>query len=282
MRIETTVKGMQQLALREKRSGRKIGLVPTMGFLHAGHMSLVALARTRADLVVLSIFVNPTQFLPGEDLASYPRDIERDKDLCIEAGVDHLFYPDDSEMYAADYSVFVEEMALSKVLCGASRPGHFRGVTSVVAKLFNIVMPDIAVFGQKDAQQCRVIQRMVRDLNMPVEIVLGPIIREPDGLAMSSRNKYLSRNERPRALCLRRSLDAAEAMVKEGARSVADIKAGVLAVIAAVPEARIDYVEFVDNETLVPVSRIQRPVLLALAVRIGGTRLIDNTVLASP
>jgi pantoate--beta-alanine ligase len=274
-----SVKDMQQHALCEKRAGRTIGLVPTMGYLHEGHLSLVALARARAEVVIVSIFVNPIQFLPGEDLASYPRDFERDRALCARAGVDLIFCPDPAEMYAEDYSVFVEETSLSNVLCGASRPGHFKGVTSVVAKLFNITLPDVAVFGQKDAQQCRVIQRMVRDLNIPVEIVVGPIIREPDGLAMSSRNKYLSQENRKRALCLRRALATAETLVQAGERSIMPVKSAVMAVLSAIPEAIIDYVAFMDNETLTPVSEIQRPVLAALAVRIGGTRLIDNTIL---
>ena len=279
MQVVKSVKGMQQHALREKRAGRKIGLVPTMGYLHEGHLSLVSLAREKADVVVLSIFVNPIQFLPGEDLSSYPRDLERDQELCIKADVDLLFCPAPVEMYPLDHSVFVEETTLSGVLCGASRPGHFRGVTSVVAKLFNITLPDVAVFGQKDAQQCRVIQRMVRDLNFPIKIILGPIVRESDGLAMSSRNKYLSVENRRNALCLRRSLDAAEAMVRAGETSVEKIRAAVVAVISAVPVAMIDYVALVDNETLQEVTRIERPVLLALAVRIGGTRLIDNTLI---
>jgi pantoate--beta-alanine ligase len=281
MDVMTSVSGMQQVAVNEKRKGRTLGLVPTMGYLHEGHLSLVALARARAEVVILSIFVNPIQFLPGEDLASYPRDFERDRALCVKAGVDLIFFPDPTEMYAADHSLFVEETSLSTVLCGASRPGHFRGVTSVVAKLFNITQPDIAVFGQKDAQQCRVIQRLVRDLNFPVEIVVGPIVREPDGLAMSSRNKYLSPGDRRQALCLRRSLDVVEALVQAGERSVPELKAAVLAILGEVPGLVIDYVAFVDNETLQPVSRIQRPVLMALAVRLGGTRLIDNTILCA-
>jgi pantoate--beta-alanine ligase len=279
MDVVTSVQAMQQRALGVKRSGRTLGLVPTMGYLHEGHLSLVALARKRVEVVILSIFVNPIQFLPGEDLASYPRDFERDRELCCQAGVDLVFFPAPSEMYAADHSVCVEEASLSMGLCGASRPGHFRGVTTVVAKLFNITRPDVAVFGQKDAQQCRVIQRMVRDLNIPVEVVVGPILREPDGLAMSSRNKYLSPGERQQALCLRRSLEAAEALVRAGERAVPTLQAAVLAILHGVPGLVIDYVAFMDDETLQPVSRIQRPVLLALAVRIGRTRLIDNTVL---
>ncbi len=279
MLVLKSIEAMQQHALNLRRAGRKIGLVPTMGYLHAGHMSLVALAHKHADFVILSIFVNPIQFLPGEDLASYPRDFDRDSDLCERAGVDILFCPEPAGMYAADHSVFVDETSLSNVLCGASRPGHFRGVNTVVTKLFNLTLPDVAVFGQKDAQQCRVIQRMVRDMNIPVELVFAPIVREPDGLAMSSRNKYLSVQDRQRALCLRRSLDAAEALFQQGERAVAILRKAVCEVIESVPEATMDYVAFVDNETLMPIKEIQSPVLLALAVRIGGTRLIDNTIL---
>lgn len=250
-----------------------------MGCLHEGHLSLVKLARDRADLVVLSIFVNPIQFLEGEDFSRYPRPVERDEALCLEAGVDILFYPEGEQMYAPDHSVVVEETLLSGGLCGTSRPGHFRGVTTVVAKLFNMVLPDVAVFGQKDAQQLRVIQRMVRDLNFPVEIVGGPIVREPDGLAMSSRNQYLTPGGRKDALCLRRSLQDAESRVRAGERSVERLRRGIADILAGVPDAVVDYIEFVDNETLVPVSRVERPVLVALAVKIGATRLIDNQVL---
>lgn len=279
MRVVASVVEMQQWALQERRAGRRIALVPTMGYLHDGHLSLVALARERAEVVVVSIFVNPIQFLPGEDLAQYPRDYERDCALCARAGVDLVFYPDPRAIYAADHSVFVDEVRLSLGLCGGSRPGHFKGVTTVVAKLFNICLPDVAVFGQKDAQQCRLLQRMVRDLNFPVEVCIGPIVREPDGLAMSSRNKFLSLQERQYALCLRHALDTAESMVRAGERSVAAIRSAVEAGIRGVPVATLDYAEFVDNETLEMVETIERPVLLALAVRIGATRLIDNTVL---
>ena len=282
MNVFASVQGMQQCALGQKKAGHRIGLIPTMGFLHEGHLSLVALARKRTDWVVLSIFVNPIQFMPGEDFLQYPRNFERDEALCEQAGVDLVFYPDQKEMYSTDHSVFVEETSLSSGICGASRPGHFKGVTTVVAKLFNIVMPDVAVFGQKDAQQCRVIQRMVRDLNINVEIVVGPIVREPDGLAMSSRNRYLSPSGRKKALCLRHSLDLAEKMVQAGERTVSVIQEAVWATLSSEPEANIDYVAFLDHETLTPVLLIQRPVLLALAVRIGATRLIDNTVLYSP
>lgn len=240
------------------------------------------LAREHSDLVVLSIFVNPIQFLAGEDFTRYPRPVERDEALCLESGVDVLFYPDGAQMYAPDHSVFIDETLLSRGLCGASRPGHFRGVTTVVAKLFNIVMPDVAVFGQKDAQQLRVIQRMVRDLNIPVEILPGPIVREPDGLAMSSRNQYLTAGGRRDALCLRRALEHVEKRVREGERRVETLRHEIDGMLAGVPGACVDYIEFVDDETLTPVSRVERAVLVALAVKIGSTRLIDNIVLAVP
>ena len=279
MDIIRSIEAMQGYAGIQRRAGRRIGFVPTMGCLHAGHLSLVEQARAVSDRVVVSIFVNPIQFLPGEDFAAYPRPVEVDERLCREAGVDVLFYPDPERMYAPDHSVYVEETRLTDGLCGASRPGHFRGVTTVVAKLFNMVQPDVAVFGEKDAQQLRVIRRMVRDLNIPVRVLAGPIVRESDGLAMSSRNRYLSPDERKDALCLRCALDRAEALVREGQRSMPVLREAILAVLGGVPAARVDYVECVDDESLEPVARLERPVLVALAVRIGRTRLIDNTVL---
>lgn len=252
-----------------------------MGCLHEGHLSLVKLARARADFVVLSIFVNPIQFLPGEDFFRYPRPVERDEALCLSAGVDVLFYPDVDQMYAPDHSVMIEETLLSKGLCGASRPGHFTGVATVVVKLLNIVMPDVAVFGQKDAQQLRVIQRLIRDLNIPVDLIPGPIVREWDGLAMSSRNRYLTPVEHQDALCLRRSLDHVENRVREGELTVETLRTELAQRLARVPSVRVEYIEFVDNETLCPVERVEGAVLVALAIRIGSTRLIDNTVLGS-
>lgn len=281
MEMIRTVREMQQRALVERRKGRLIGFVPTMGCLHEGHLSLVKLARARADLVVLSIFVNPIQFLPGEDFALYPRPTERDEALCRAEGLDVLFCPDSDQMYSPDHSVTLSETLLSRGLCGASRPGHFNGVATVVAKLFNIVMPDVAVFGQKDAQQLRVIQRMVRDLNVPVEIISGPIVREADGLAMSSRNRYLASDERQDALCLHRSLKHVESRIREGERDAETLRKELLERLARVPSARVEYIEFVDNETMCPVARVEGVVLVALAIRIGSTRLIDNTVLGS-
>ena len=279
METVQTPEAMQRLALELKRAGKIIGLVPTMGFLHEGHLSLMRLARRRCDVLVASIFVNPTQFGPNEDLEAYPRDFERDEALCREVGVDIVFYPDENNMYAGDASTWVKEDALSRVLCGASRPIHFRGVCTVVAKLLNLVQPDLAVFGEKDAQQLRIIERMVRDLNFPVEIVRGPTVRESDGLAMSSRNKYLTASRRKSALCLRKALDLAQQLVLQGERDVAAIRAAMLQTIEQFPETRVDYLEFVDDESLAPIEAINERVLVALAVVIGSTRLIDNEVL---
>jgi len=270
---------MQHRAMALKRKGQVVGVVPTMGFLHEGHLSLMRIARQRCDVLVISIFVNPAQFGANEDLEAYPRDFERDERLCRQAGVDLVFYPDPASMYAADASVWVDEESLSGVLCGASRPGHFRGVCTVVAKLFNIVQPDLAVFGEKDAQQLRIIERMVRDLNFPVTIVRGPIVRETDGLAMSSRNRYLSVSQRKDALCLQNALAQARVLVQEGERDVSVISEVMRSGIEAVPDAQIDYIEFVDDDTLAPMERIEGRVVAALAVRIGATRLIDNALL---
>ena len=279
MQLIRSVRDMQAWSLATRRAGLRIGLVPTMGYLHDGHVSLVREALARADRCVLSIFVNPIQFLPGEDLAKYPRDLPRDERLCESAGVDVVFHPEASALYAPDFSTYVEETALTGVLCGASRPGHFRGVTTVVAKLFNGVLPDVAVFGQKDAQQARVIRRMARDLDFPVEIVVAPTVREADGLAMSSRNKYLTGSLRQDALCLRQALDEAERRFGAGERRTCALRDAMETVIRRVPSAAIDYVEIVDEQTLVPVETISGQVLVALAVKVGATRLIDNTVL---
>jgi pantoate--beta-alanine ligase len=270
---------MQQIALAVRAAGKRLGVVPTMGFLHAGHLSLVQLAHERSDVVVLTLFVNPTQFGPKEDLAKYPRDFERDAELCRTAGVDILFAPEAGAMYAPDASSYVSEEKLTRGLCGASRPGHFRGVCTVVAKLFNLCLPHVAVFGAKDAQQLRVIRRMTRDLNFPIEIVAGPTIREPDGLALSSRNVYLSAAERRQALVLKRALDEAARLFKSGERAAAALRAAMEQIITQAPAARIDYIEIVDDDTLEPVPTLTRPTLIALAVFLGKTRLIDNAVL---
>ncbi|MFH1477866.1 MAG: pantoate--beta-alanine ligase [Verrucomicrobiota bacterium] len=279
MNIITSPEDMQKTALALQRAGKHIGLVPTMGFLHEGHLSLIKLARLQADVVVLSIFVNPTQFGPNEDFGRYPRDFERDAALCKAAGVDIIFNPVPEAMYPAGYSVYVEENILSKGLCGTARPGHFRGVLTVVAKLFNLIQPDVAVFGQKDAQQARVIQQMARDLNIPVTIALAPIIRESDGLAKSSRNTYLAPAERRDALGLQQALKTARRLYREGERDAHRIIAAMQAGIEQIPAARVDYIAIVDRATLQPAPRLDTPVLVALAVYIGKTRLIDNLTL---
>ena len=271
---------MQQAALALRAQGRRIGFVPTMGNLHDGHLSLVRIAKQHADVVVVSIFVNPTQFGPNEDFAAYPRTFEADRALCEAEGVDLVFYPSVPDMYPAGASVSVTEKSLSRTLCGAARPGHFDGVCTVVAKLFNVVLPHVAVFGEKDAQQLRVIRRLVRDLRFPVEIVPGPTVREPDGLAQSSRNQYLTPAQRPQAACLRRALDEAERLFAGGERDPRTIVAAMRARIAEAPDAKIDYVSIVDDETLQPLAGpIVRPALAALAVWVGKPRLIDNAVL---
>jgi pantoate--beta-alanine ligase len=280
MKVISTIAAMQAVAREVHGTGRSIGLVPTMGFLHEGHLSLMHLARERADILVASIFVNPTQFGPNEDLALYPRNLARDTALCASSGVDYLFCPSTSEMYASDCTVFVDEDTLSTGLCGASRAGHFRGVLTVVAKLFNMVLPDVAVFGQKDAQQAALIQRMVRDLNFPIEIVVAPIVREPDGLAMSSRNTYLSADERAEALWLHRALDQAKASAAAGAASRAVLVSDMRALLAReAPGVNIEYIEVVAAVSLVPVDSAVPGVLIAIAAKVGKTRLIDNIIL---
>ncbi len=281
MRIIESPHEMQASALQMHRDGQTIALVPTMGFLHDGHASLIRLARSHADRLVVSIFVNPTQFGVGEDLATYPRDFERDRLLCEKEGVDTVFHPTAEDTYGRDHSVYVEETVLSRGMCGKARPSHFRGVTTVVTKLFNIAQPDVAVFGQKDAQQVRVVQRMVRDLNFPVTIIVGPTVREPDGLAMSSRNKRLSSDERAQALCLVRSLELAARLHQEGTRSSAEIREAMCRLIAKEPSAEVDYIEIVDHASLQPVETIDTQTLIAIAVTIGETRLIDNRVISS-
>jgi len=281
MKTITSVRAAQQAASALRREGRRIGLVPTMGALHAGHAALLRRARPLCDTLVVSVFVNPTQFGPTEDLAAYPRTPEHDAAVCAAAGADWLFCPSADEMYPPGHSVFVGEEQLSTGLCGATRPGHFRGVLTVVAKLFHIVQPDVAVFGQKDAQQARLIEQMARDLNFPVAIVVAPTVREADGLAMSSRNAYLSPAERQRATCLYQSLCLAERMYREGTRDAAAICAAMRRLIEATPNARIEYVAVVDHGTLKPVATIAAPALIAVCVRLGRTRLIDNTIVSA-
>lgn len=279
MKVCRTIAELRAELAPARQGGKSIGLVPTMGFLHAGHLALIQRAQADNRIVVVSIFVNPTQFGPQEDLARYPRDLPRDLDLCGKAGVDLIFAPEPAEMYPAGFQTLVEVEGLSQGLCGASRPGHFRGVATVVAKLFAIAQPDRAYFGEKDAQQLRVIRRMVRDLDLPVAVVPVPIVREPDGLAMSSRNIYLNTEERRAALVLYESLFRARELFDAGERRAEVIAGRMRELIAAQPLARLDYLALVDDETLAPVERIERPALIALAVFIGKTRLIDNIAL---
>lgn len=279
MQIINSILHMQALAIAPERGGRRIALVPTMGYLHDGHASLLRAGRKLGDLLVLSIFVNPIQFGKNEDLDRYPRDLERDCQLAEACGVDIVFIPTAAEMYPDGFQTGVTVRDIALPLCGASRPGHFDGVATVVTKLFNIVRPDVALFGNKDYQQLAVIRRMTADLNLPVEIVGMPIIREDDGLAMSSRNAYLSSAERQSALCLVRAVKRVRELFVSGEVSAAVLIREARAVIEAEPAATIDYVEIRDGALLREVEIADRNTLLALAVVIGKTRLIDNTLL---
>jgi pantoate--beta-alanine ligase len=270
---------MQGLAQQWRGLGLKVVLVPTMGFFHAGHLSLMEYGRTIADRLVVSLFVNPTQFGPQEDLERYPRDLDRDLRLARKVGVDFLYTPEAAAMYSPGFQTYVEVESLSQGLCGAARPGHFRGVATVVLKLFNQVEPQTAVFGEKDYQQLVVIQRLVADLDMPVTVIGRPIVREPDGLAMSSRNTYLNPEERAAALCLFRGIQAARNLAAAGESSRDRIVGAVREIITHTPYTRIDYVALVDPETLQEVETIRGEARLLLAVWINRTRLIDNTLL---
>lgn len=278
MRIETTVNAVKEQVKAWKAEGLSIGFVPTMGYLHEGHGSLIKAARAGNDKVVVSIFVNPMQFGPKEDLASYPRDLEKDSALCESLGADLIFHPEPSEMYHDNFSSYVDMTGLTEELCGLSRAGHFRGVCTVVNKLFNIVQPDRAYFGQKDAQQLAIIKHMVEDLNMNLEIIGCPIIREEDGLAKSSRNTYLSAEERKAALVLSRSINLGRKMVEDGETDTAVIIKAMTDLINEEPMARIDYVKAVDGLTISQIDKVQKPMLVAIAVYIGTTRLIDNFI----
>ena len=302
MQIVKSVAAMQRLARKWQRAGTRIGFVPTMGYLHAGHLSLVKRTRQavgKNSKIVVSIYVNPTQFAPTEDLSKYPRDLKRDLKMCRAENVDVVFTPGDGEMYPVldcgdvsplskrrhvgalqDFSTYVVEEKLSQIMEGASRPTHFRGVATIVAKLFNIVLPDVAVFGQKDFQQAAIIKRMVADLNFPVRIIVAPTLREHDGLAMSSRNKYLIGDLRRQATVLWRAIQAAQTAVKKRKTiSAATLRADLKKLIEREPDARLDYVEFFEPETLSPVSKVSRGTQMALAVFVGKTRLIDNAQL---
>lgn len=278
MKIAYTVEDVKSQVRQWKKEGLTVGLVPTMGYLHEGHESLVKRAVAENDRVVVSVFLNPTQFAPNEDLASYPRDFEADTKLCEGAGAALVFHPEPSEMYAEDACTFVDMTAVTKELCGKSRPIHFRGVCTVVNKLMNISMADRAYFGQKDAQQLAVIRRMVRDLNMNVEVVGCPIIREPDGLAKSSRNTYLSEEERKAGLVLSQAVKLGQKLVAEGEKSAAAVTGAMSELISAEPLAKIDYVSMVSWDSIEPVETIEGPVLVAMAVYIGKTRLVDNFI----
>jgi pantoate--beta-alanine ligase len=278
MEIIKTVEGLRQAVRAEKKRGRTIGLVPTMGFLHEGHLSLVRRARSEADVTVVSLFVNPIQFGPKEDLKSYPRDFDRDADLLRAEHVDYLFAPTDEEMYPPEFRTFVEVRDLQDRLCGRTRPDHFRGVCTVVLKFFNLVEPDCAVFGRKDAQQALILKRMAADLNVPVRIIVAPIVREPDGLAMSSRNTYLNPEERRAALVLSRSLAEAQSLIAGGERNADAILSRIKSLIEAEPLARIDYIEAVDPDDLMPATVLRDGTLIALAVYISRIRLIDNLI----
>lgn len=279
MEIIRTIKEMQEFSSLARLEGKRIGVVPTMGYLHSGHASLIDRGRTEADVLIVTLFVNPTQFTPNEDLATYPQDFERDRELCESHGVDVLFVPMPTEMYYPDQSVWINEEKLSRKLCGASRPVFFRGVCTVVAKLFNITLPDFAVFGQKDAQQALIIKRMVRDLNFPVEIITGPLVREKDGLAMSSRNRYLSADERKNALSISQALHQVERdIVKFHIHNKEKMMSAISQQISKSGGA-IDYVSIYDAESLDDVSEKSKKILIACAATFGKARLIDNVVL---
>ncbi|MGI5911244.1 MAG: pantoate--beta-alanine ligase [Syntrophomonadaceae bacterium] len=279
MRIIDNIKEMQNYSQNERRQGKEIGLVPTMGYLHDGHMALVKTARKMCDLVVVSIFVNPIQFGQGEDFEEYPRDLNRDCNLLENAGVDIVFAPSAQEMYPRDYSSSVEVRGtIGERMCGASRPGHFNGVTTVCTKLFHVCLPVKAFFGQKDMQQLMIIKKMVKELNFPLEIVGVPIVREHDGLALSSRNVYLNPNERQQALILNKSLLMAQEQIIKGERDVNRLLDSIKEMILKSPQAKIDYIEILNAEDLTPIEKVNGKVLVALAVKFGKTRLIDNLV----
>lgn len=278
MKIVRNPQIMQKIADTIHRKRQAIGFVPTMGYLHQGHLDLVKIAKQKTDVVVVSIFVNPAQFGPKEDLKKYPRDFNRDKKLLAKQGVDYIFYPTTKSMYPKHYATYIDLPALSNLLCGKSRPRHFRGVTTIVAKLFNIVKPDIAVFGQKDAQQAIIIKRMINDLNFPVKIYIAPTTREKDGLAMSSRNIYLTEDQRKQAVILYHALQHAKKMIKDGEKNIHKIIALIEELISTMSEAIIDYIEIVDADNLQPIKEIRGKVLIALAVKFGKARLIDNII----
>jgi len=281
MEVIRSIETMQNRARQLRSEGFTIGFVPTMGFLHEGHLSLIELAKANSDFVVMSIFVNPTQFGEGEDFEDYPRDFDRDRKLAQDHGVNLIFYPEAKELYPEDYRTYITVEDLSKKLCGASRPTHFRGVTTIVTKLFNIVQPDIAVFGRKDAQQAIILKKLVRDLHLPVQIMTAPIVREEDGLAMSSRNTYLSADERQQALALNQSLQTAKKMVESGTQDSNIIIEEIRSQWKDKPAISEDYISVVDVQNLEPIAQINQPALIAVAAYVGTTRLIDNIIVNS-
>jgi pantoate--beta-alanine ligase len=274
--VYRTIPEIRQAVAAARKAGQRIGLMPTMGALHAGHARLIEVARTECDFVAVSIFVNPTQFGPNEDFERYPRSFEADCELCARSGAAAIFAPDIATMYRASFRTFVEVEGLQDALCGASRPGHFRGVCTVVLKLFNIVQPDAAYFGQKDAQQALILTRMVRDLDVPVEMRTVPTVREPDGLALSSRNQYLDAEQRKNAPALWQTLQAAQRLIENGEREPGAIERTMTDRLAIIPGARVDYARVVSAETLQSLACLHGPILIALAVFFGQTRLIDN------
>ena len=282
MQVIHTCREMSEFSTKARKAGQTIGFVPTMGALHEGHYSLMRRARAENDAVVASIFVNPTQFGPNEDLAKYPRTFDQDLAGCEKAGVSVVFAPTPAEMYPAGFDTYVTQDRLTGVMCGASRPGHFRGVLTVCCKLFNVVSPDVAYFGQKDYQQCQVIKRMAADLCMALRIEVCPTVREPDGLAMGSRNRYLSYAERFDAVCLYRALKLAEQLAADGETAVHAIIDAMEGVIREVPSATVDYITIADAESLQPLETLQGSAVAALAVKIGATRLIDNVLIGPP
>lgn len=277
--LAPTIAEVRSAVAAARGAGKRVGFVPTMGALHAGHAALIRAARTRTDFVVVSVFVNPTQFGPAEDFARYPRTLDADRELCAAVGTDLIFVPTPDEMYPPAARTVIQVTGLQDVLDGARRPGHFQGVATVVAKLFHIVQPDVAVFGQKDAQQALIIRRMVADLNLPVAIHVHPTVRESDGLAMSSRNRYLDPTQRQNATCLNRALRTAEALVAAGERSPAGLEAALAGAIEPTPGARLDYARVLSADLLEPLATLDRPALAAVAVFFGATRLIDNVTL---
>jgi pantoate--beta-alanine ligase len=279
MKVVETIRQVRDSVKAARSRGKKIGFVPTMGALHTGHICLIERAAKDCDYVVVSIFVNPTQFGPGEDFKKYPRPLQADLQICKKAGVDLVFAPSPRQMYGKDNLTWVTIEKLTEPLCGRFRPGHFRGVTTVCGKLFNIVLPDVAYFGQKDAQQAVVIKRMVADLNMPLKIVVCPTVREANGLAMSSRNKYLAPQQRKDAALIYKSLQKCRQMIKQGSRDTRKIKSQMRKILNQIPSAKIQYVSIVDAETLKNIDRVAGKILAAVAVKIGPTRLIDNILL---